>query len=166
MAEAMFLYFRARLEFDRPSLLYRKWEYHLHLLLLALSWLLSNTRIVLDLQIDRFSVSCARLFSSFEIMSQLKSQGKWIMNSRQDKDNLPRLMLTLNESLVRLLENARSRDILPTESTLIHAVQSLPAQLPAQGLGLSYTTRHLVQDIAPAVSSSSLSSRYFGFSGW
>lgn len=83
-------------------------------------------------------------------MSQLKSQGKGIMHGKQDKNKLPQLISTLNESLVSLLQNARSRDILPT-------------QLPSHGLGLSYTTQHLVQDIAPAVSSSSLSSRYFGF---
>ena len=96
-------------------------------------------------------------------MSQLKSQAKWIMNSKKDTDSLPQIASTLNKSLVSLLQNARSRDILPAKSTLIHAVQSLPAQLPSHGLGLSHTAQHLVQDIAPAVSSSSLSSRYFGF---
>lgn len=78
-------------------------------------------------------------------MSQLKSQGKWIMNSRQDKNNLPQLVSTLNETLVRLLQNARSRDILPAESVLIHIVQSLPAQLPSHGLGLRDTTNILFE---------------------
>jgi hypothetical protein len=92
----------------------------------------------------RFLVSRTRLICIVEIMSQLKSQAKWIMNSKEDADSISQIASTLNKSLVSLLQNARSRDILPAKSTLIHAVQSLPAQLPSHGLGLSHTAQHLV----------------------
>lgn len=96
-------------------------------------------------------------------MSRLNTQAKWIMNNKQDEEDLPRIASDLNEFLQSLLQNARSRDILPSKSILADAVRSLPDSLPTYGLGLSHTTKHLMKDIAPAVSSSSLSSRYYGF---
>ncbi|KAF9885960.1 hypothetical protein FE257_012135 [Aspergillus nanangensis] len=85
------------------------------------------------------------------------------MNSQEDSENLPQIISTTHKSLLTILQNARTRNILPTPDTLSRAVQSLPSHLPPHGQGLSQTTEHLLHDIAPAVSSSSLSSRYFGF---
>ncbi|KAL5366467.1 pyridoxal phosphate-dependent transferase [Aspergillus floccosus] len=85
------------------------------------------------------------------------------MNSQSDLDNLPHVLSTVQNYLLNLLQNSRTRDILPSPTTLAHGMQSLPSHLPPRGRGLSQTIHHLLQDIAPAVSSSSLSSRYFGF---
>ncbi|GES62898.1 tyrosine decarboxylase [Aspergillus terreus] len=85
------------------------------------------------------------------------------MNSQNDRENLPHLLSTTQTHLLGLLQNARNRDILPSPSSLSRGVQSLPVHLPPHGRGLSQTVDHLLQDIAPAISSSSLSSRYFGF---
>lgn len=85
------------------------------------------------------------------------------MNNKQDEEDFPQIANNFNDSLQSLLQNARYRDILPSKSILVDAVRSLPASLPSHGFGLSYTTQHLMRDIAPAVSSSSLSSRYYGF---
>jgi glutamate/tyrosine decarboxylase-like PLP-dependent enzyme len=53
--------------------------------------------------------------------------------------------------------------VLPSEHLLTHARQKLHQHLPASGLGLQETIRHLQEDIAPGFNASSRSPSYYGF---
>lgn len=85
------------------------------------------------------------------------------MDSANEKALFPKLFSVTNEGLLEVLQSAPDRDVLPTTAILSHAVSRMPARLPSNGLGLEVTTEHILADIVPAVSSSSLSPRYFGF---
>ena len=85
------------------------------------------------------------------------------MNKASERAIFSRLFSTTNERLLELLKSAPERNVLPSTATLAHAVKRMPASLPSDGLGLEATTEHILADLMPAVSSSSLSPRYFGF---
>ncbi|ORY10179.1 pyridoxal phosphate-dependent transferase [Clohesyomyces aquaticus] len=85
------------------------------------------------------------------------------MISQSDEKILPELLTAVSSSILTLLQSARTRDILPAPEKLASAASTLTSTLPKEGQGLASTTHHLLSDIVPAVSSSSLSSRYFGF---
>ena len=85
------------------------------------------------------------------------------MNGKSNKEVFSKEFSTTNAALLKLLDSAHERDVLPSAAKLSHAVKSMPTKLPSTGLGLEVTNEHLLADLLPAVSSSSLSSRYFGF---
>ena len=56
----------------------------------------------------------------------------------------------------------QSIPVLPEVSILENSKSKLPLKLPEHGLGIEETTDHLLKDIAPALSGSSLSPNYYG----
>jgi glutamate/tyrosine decarboxylase-like PLP-dependent enzyme len=54
-------------------------------------------------------------------------------------------------------------NVLPTSDVIQHARNQLATKLPADGVGLSETVRHLQEDLAPAFNASSRSPNYYGF---
>ncbi|KAF2685869.1 pyridoxal-dependent decarboxylase [Lentithecium fluviatile CBS 122367] len=54
-------------------------------------------------------------------------------------------------------------DVLPSEQSLSHARQKLHQHLPASGLGLEETIRHLQEDLVPGFNGNSRSPNYYGF---
>lgn len=57
----------------------------------------------------------------------------------------------------------KSIPVLQEVSTLEDARSTLLEKIPQHGLGIEQTTKHLLQDIAPALNASSLSPNYYGF---
>jgi glutamate/tyrosine decarboxylase-like PLP-dependent enzyme len=85
------------------------------------------------------------------------------MISPSEENTMPDVYSSVSSSMLALLQSARTRDILPSLEQLSTSASTLETSLPSKGHGLAATTQHILNDIVPAVSSSSLSSRYFGF---
>lgn len=64
---------------------------------------------------------------------------------------------------LRSIIDSRPNDALPSLDSLKKAEESLPASLPAAGLGEAATQAHLFSDLTPAFSGSKTSSNYYGF---
>ncbi|KUJ11877.1 PLP-dependent transferase [Mollisia scopiformis] len=64
---------------------------------------------------------------------------------------------------LRTIVDATSNDALPSPAALLKATNSLPASLPAKGLGEAATEAHLLSDIIPGFNGPKTSSNYYGF---
>ncbi|RAL06610.1 pyridoxal phosphate-dependent decarboxylase family protein [Aspergillus homomorphus CBS 101889] len=71
--------------------------------------------------------------------------------------------LEFQHALVEAIEARKDGPVLPSLAVLRHAIGTFPATLPCAGHGLEATARHLIEDILPGLSCSSLSPRYYGF---
>ncbi|KAL8872913.1 MAG: hypothetical protein Q9174_001541 [Haloplaca sp. 1 TL-2023] len=60
-------------------------------------------------------------------------------------------------------KSASSHSTLPEAAQLQKAHSSLLDSLPEHGYGVEKTTRHMLEDLTPALNGQSLSSRYYGF---
>lgn len=69
----------------------------------------------------------------------------------------------VSTAVARLQLEPRSSQVLPSPDTIEHARTQLASKLPAQGLGLQETIKHLEKDLGPAFSASSRSPNYYGF---
>lgn len=72
-------------------------------------------------------------------------------------------LVSTHQSLVESLQGSLRAPINPSVSVLNTAESSLFPRLPEPPLGIHKTTNHLLQEIAPALSRSSLSANYYGF---
>ena len=85
------------------------------------------------------------------------------MSSNLGMDVMHEQSLTdLHSHVLRVLSR-REHSILPARSCILAAEESMCANLRTDGHGIQETIRHLLEDIAPGLNASSLSSRYFGF---
>ncbi|KAJ6020251.1 tyrosine decarboxylase [Penicillium canescens] len=71
--------------------------------------------------------------------------------------------LKFQSALLEAIESRKDGPVLPSIVTLKQSVKTLPASLPRIGHGLNATASHLINDILPGLSCSSLSPRYYGF---
>jgi glutamate/tyrosine decarboxylase-like PLP-dependent enzyme len=69
----------------------------------------------------------------------------------------------LNTAVAKLHSEPLPTNVLPPPETIEQARSKLAAKLPADGIGLSETIRHLEEDLGPAFNSSSRSPNYYGF---
>ncbi|KAJ5190134.1 tyrosine decarboxylase [Penicillium cinerascens] len=67
-------------------------------------------------------------------------------------------VLKFQSALLETIEPRKDGPVL-----LLIAVKTFPASLPRPGYGLNATASHLINDISPGLSCSSLSPRYYGF---
>ena len=70
---------------------------------------------------------------------------------------------TLNSYLPDGSSTPNSTSPLPTANILKEAKSKIIQSIEGGGIGLEATFEHLVEDLAPALERSSLSSRYYGF---
>ncbi|KAF3018955.1 hypothetical protein E8E14_011931 [Neopestalotiopsis sp. 37M] len=73
------------------------------------------------------------------------------------------VFLRFQDRLVNEIEKRRDGPVLPSLNDLKHALATFPQSLPDQGSGLDAVATHLITDILPGLSLSSLSPRYYGF---
>ncbi|KAL8736659.1 MAG: hypothetical protein Q9166_000025 [cf. Caloplaca sp. 2 TL-2023] len=66
-------------------------------------------------------------------------------------------------ALTALSEPANSHRILPQNSQIQRAGDSLASNIPNDGYGIEKTTTHLLEDIVPALNGQGLSPTYYGF---
>jgi glutamate/tyrosine decarboxylase-like PLP-dependent enzyme len=69
----------------------------------------------------------------------------------------------LSAALKQLQSESSPHDVLPLPAVIEHARSQLVSVLPADGLGLAETIRHLQEDLKPAFNASSRSPNYYGF---
>jgi glutamate/tyrosine decarboxylase-like PLP-dependent enzyme len=69
----------------------------------------------------------------------------------------------LSATIVQLQQEPTPEEVLPAQHAIEHARSQLASKLPAEGLGLSETIRHLQQDLKPGFNASSRSPNYYGF---
>ncbi|USP73153.1 hypothetical protein yc1106_00427 [Curvularia clavata] len=77
----------------------------------------------------------------------------------QNQETFDRLAV----EIARIHLQPPSGNVLPSETTLNSARSKLQACLPAKGVGLEQSIRHIREDLVPAFNASSRSSTYYGF---
>jgi glutamate/tyrosine decarboxylase-like PLP-dependent enzyme len=68
----------------------------------------------------------------------------------------------LSATIAQLQQEPAPEEVLPALHAIEHARSQLASRLPAEGLGLSETIRHLQQDLKPGFNASSRSPNYYG----
>jgi glutamate/tyrosine decarboxylase-like PLP-dependent enzyme len=69
----------------------------------------------------------------------------------------------LSTAIAKLHSEPPPTNVLPASETIEQARNKLATKLPADGIGLSETIRHLQEDLGPAFNGSSRSPNYYGF---